>query len=146
MTSTPAPIVPQREHAFQNLVASVTGPDARAQPADTGEITRFRRRLALGAAQWRRCFVTRAAGAGATGAVGEALEHHRARAAVDWRAVGLNGHWDVSWTFHPQPPPQRFYGTPAPTPAHLAAQALELAASSSCHLYILLQFIDACII
>jgi hypothetical protein len=61
MTSNPESIVQQLPHEFQNLLTSVTGPDARAQTAYTVELTRFRRRLALGAALLRRFFVTRAA-------------------------------------------------------------------------------------
>jgi hypothetical protein len=34
MTSNPEPIVQQVQHEFQNLVAYVTGPDARAQTAE----------------------------------------------------------------------------------------------------------------
>jgi hypothetical protein len=61
MTSNPEPIVQQLEHDFQNLLAYVTGPDARAQTAYTVELTLFRRLLALGAALLRLFFVTRAA-------------------------------------------------------------------------------------
>jgi hypothetical protein len=48
-------------HEFHNLVAYVTGPDARAQTAYTVELTLCRRLLALGAALLRRFCVTRAA-------------------------------------------------------------------------------------
>jgi hypothetical protein len=61
MTSNPEPIVQQLQHEFQNLLAYVTGPDARAQDAYTVERTLFRRLLALGAALLRLFFVTRAA-------------------------------------------------------------------------------------
>ena len=61
MTSNSEPIVEQVQHDFQNLVAYVTGPDARAQTAYTVELTLFRRLLALGAALLRLFFVTRAA-------------------------------------------------------------------------------------
>ncbi|MGH8069991.1 MAG: hypothetical protein ACRERE_33055 [Candidatus Entotheonellia bacterium] len=62
MTSNPEPIVQQRQHEVQNLLADVTGPDARVQTAYTVELTRFRRLLALGAVRLRLFFVTRAAG------------------------------------------------------------------------------------
>jgi hypothetical protein len=61
MTSNPESIVQQLPHEFQNLLTSVTGPDARSQTAYTVELTLFRRLLALGAALLRRFFVTRAA-------------------------------------------------------------------------------------
>jgi hypothetical protein len=62
MTSNPEPIGPQVPHEFQNLLAYVTGPDARSRTAYTVELTLFRRRLALGAALLRLFCVTRAAG------------------------------------------------------------------------------------
>jgi hypothetical protein len=61
MTSYSEPSVQQVQHEFQNLLADVMGPDARAQTAYTVELTLFRRLLALGAALLRRFFVTRAA-------------------------------------------------------------------------------------
>jgi hypothetical protein len=61
MTSNPEPLVQPVQHDFQNLLASVTGPDARSQTADTVELTLFRRLLALGATRLRLVFVTRAA-------------------------------------------------------------------------------------
>jgi hypothetical protein len=61
MTSNPEPIVQRLQHEFQNLLAYVIGPEARLQTAYTVELTLFRRRLALGAALLRLCFVTRAA-------------------------------------------------------------------------------------
>src|SRR4029450_667588 len=61
MTSNPEPIVQQLQHDFQNLLAYVTGPDARSQTAYAVESTLFRRLLALGAALLRLFFVTRAA-------------------------------------------------------------------------------------
>jgi hypothetical protein len=48
MTSNPEPIVQQLQDEFQNLLAYVTGPDARAQTAYSVESTLFRRLLALG--------------------------------------------------------------------------------------------------
>jgi hypothetical protein len=62
MTSNPEPIVQQVQGEFQNLLAYVTGPEARLQTADTVELTLFRRLLALGAVFLRLFFVTRAAG------------------------------------------------------------------------------------
>jgi hypothetical protein len=61
MTSNPEPMIQQLHHEFQNLLAYVTGPDARSQTAYTVELTLFRRLLALGAALLRRFFGTRAA-------------------------------------------------------------------------------------
>jgi hypothetical protein len=61
MTSNPEPIVQQLHHEFQNLLAYVTGPEARLQTAYTVELTLFRRLLTLGAALLRLFFVTRAA-------------------------------------------------------------------------------------
>ena len=61
MTSTPEPIVQQLHHEFQNLLAYVTGPEARLQTAYTVELTLFRRLLTLGAALLRLFLVTRAA-------------------------------------------------------------------------------------
>jgi hypothetical protein len=62
MTSNPEPIVQQLQHEFQNLLADVTGPEARSQTAYTVELTLFRRLLAPGAALLRWFLVTRAAG------------------------------------------------------------------------------------
>jgi hypothetical protein len=61
MASNSDEIVQPVQDDFQNLLADVTGPDARAQTAYTVELTLFRRLLALGAALWRRFLVTRAA-------------------------------------------------------------------------------------
>jgi hypothetical protein len=61
MTSNPEPIVQQLQHEFQNLLAYVTGPEARSQTTYTVELTLFRRLLALGAALLRLFFVMRAA-------------------------------------------------------------------------------------
>ena len=41
MTSNPEPIVQQLQHEFQNLLAYVTGPEARSQTAYTVELTLF---------------------------------------------------------------------------------------------------------
>jgi hypothetical protein len=61
MTSNPESIAQQVQHDFQNLLAYVTGPEARSQTAYTVELTLFRRLLALGAALLRWFFGTRAA-------------------------------------------------------------------------------------
>jgi hypothetical protein len=61
MTSNPEPIVQQVQGEFQNLLAYVTGPEARLQTAYTVELTLFRRLLALGAVLLRLFLVTRAA-------------------------------------------------------------------------------------
>jgi hypothetical protein len=51
MTSNPASIVPQLHHEFHNLLAYVSGPEARSQTAYRVELPLCRRRLALGAAR-----------------------------------------------------------------------------------------------
>ena len=61
MTANPAPMVQQLPGEFQHLLADVTGSDARSQTAETVELSRFRRLLALGKARWRLLVVTRAA-------------------------------------------------------------------------------------
>ena len=61
MTSNPEPMVQQLQPEFQNLLADVTGPEARSQTAYTVELTLFRRLLALGAALLRLFLVMRAA-------------------------------------------------------------------------------------
>src|SRR5918999_4468493 len=61
MTSNPESIVQQVQHEFPNLLAYVTGPEARSQTASTVELTLFRRLLARGAALLRLFLVTRAA-------------------------------------------------------------------------------------
>ena len=61
MTANPEPIVQHRQHEFQRLLASVTGPDARSQSASPVELTLCRRLLVLGAARLRRFCITRAA-------------------------------------------------------------------------------------
>jgi hypothetical protein len=61
MASNSDQIVQQVQHDCQGLVADVTGPEARSRTASTGELTRCRRLLALGAMLLRLFFVTRAA-------------------------------------------------------------------------------------
>jgi hypothetical protein len=47
---------------------------------------------------------------------------------LDLRAVRINGHWEAYGQFHRQHSPQRLYGTSAPAPATVEAQALMWAA------------------
>ena len=61
MASNAEQTVHQIQHDFQNLMASVTGPEAHVHTAYEVELTLFRRLLALGAALLRLFFVTRAA-------------------------------------------------------------------------------------
>src|SRR5712692_6944045 len=61
MASNAEQTVHQIQHDFQNLMAYVTGPEARSHTAYEVERTLFRRLLALGAALLRLFFVTRAA-------------------------------------------------------------------------------------
>jgi hypothetical protein len=61
MSFNSEPIVQQMQTDFHNLIAYVTGPDARTQTAYTVELTLFRRLLALGAALLRLFFLCRAA-------------------------------------------------------------------------------------
>jgi hypothetical protein len=51
MTSNPESIVPQLHHEFHNLLAYVSGPEARSQTAYRVELPLCRRRLAVGAAR-----------------------------------------------------------------------------------------------
>ena len=91
MTSTPEPMVPPLQHEFQHLLADITGPDARSQTASTVELTWFRRRLALGAALWRRFLVTRAAvrpAAPVTAPEGTRLTDHDQRSTTDDSVCG----------------------------------------------------------
>lgn len=61
MSFNSEPIVQQVQTDFHNLIAYVTGPQARAQTAYAVELTLFRRVLALGAALLRLFLLTRAA-------------------------------------------------------------------------------------
>jgi hypothetical protein len=91
MTSNPEPIVQQLQHDFQNLLAYVTGPDARSQTAYAVESTLFRRLLALGAALLRLFFVTRAAVRPAepvTAPDGTRLICHDQRPTTDYSVLG----------------------------------------------------------
>jgi hypothetical protein len=54
-----------------------------------------------------------------------------AQAALDLRAVRINGHWETSWQLHRPQHHQRLYAPSAPAPATVEAQALMLAASSN---------------
>ena len=83
MTSNPEPIVQQVQTDFHNLIAYVTGPEARTQTAYLVELTLFRRVLALGAALLRLFFLTRAAErppAPLNTATGQPLPYHDRRA------------------------------------------------------------------
>ena len=62
MTSNPEPMVQQVQGEFHQLLADVTGSEARVPTAYPVELTRFRRLLALGAVLLRLFLVTRAAG------------------------------------------------------------------------------------
>ena len=91
MTSNPEPIVQQLQHDFQNLLAYVTGPDARAQTAYTVESTLFQRLLAVGAALLRLFFVTRVAVRPAepiTAPDGTRLTYHDQRPTIYYSVFG----------------------------------------------------------
>ena len=91
MTSNPEPIVQQVPHDFQNLLAYVTGPNARSQTAYTVELTLCRRLLALGEALLRLFLVTRAAVRPAepvTAPDGTRLTYHDQRPTTDDSVFG----------------------------------------------------------
>lgn len=91
MTSNPESIVPQLQQEFQNLLAYVTGPDARSQTTYIVELTLFRRLLALGAALLRLFFVTRAAvrpAAPVTAPDGTRLTYHDLRPTTYYSVFG----------------------------------------------------------
>jgi hypothetical protein len=91
MTSNPEPIVQQLPCEFQNLLAYVTGSDARSQTAYTVELTLFRRLLALGKALLRLFLVTRAATRPAepvTAPDGTRLTYHDQRPTTDDSVFG----------------------------------------------------------
>ncbi len=82
MSFNSEPIVQQVQTDFHNLLAYVTGPEARTQTAYTVELTLFRRVLALGAALLRLFFLTRAAerpAAPILAATGQPLPYHDRR-------------------------------------------------------------------
>jgi hypothetical protein len=96
MTSNPEPIVQQLQHDFQNLLAYITGPDARSQTAYTVELTLFRRLLALGTALLRLFLVTRAAMRPAqpvTAPDGTPLTYHDQRPTTDYSVFGKVRFW-----------------------------------------------------
>lgn len=91
MASNPEQTGHQRQHDCQNLMASVTGPEAGSHTASEVELTLFRRLLALGAARLRRCFVTRAAlrpAAPLTAQDGRRLTSHDQRPTTDSAVFG----------------------------------------------------------
>jgi hypothetical protein len=101
MTSNPESIVQQLHHEFQNLLAYVSGPEARSQTAYCVELTLFRRLLALGAALLRLFLVTRAAVRPAepvTAPDGTRLTDHDQRPTTDYSVVGNVRFWRHSFT------------------------------------------------
>ena len=101
MASNSDEMVQQVQDDFQNLLADVTGPDARAQTAYTVELTLFRRLLALGAALWRLFFVTRAAVRPAepvTTPDGTRLTAHDQRPTTDYSVFGNGRLWRHAFT------------------------------------------------
>ena len=91
MASNSDEIVQQVQDDFQNLLAYVTGPDARVRTAYTVELTLFRRLLALGAALLRLFFVTRAAVRPVepvTTPDGTRLTYHDQRPTTDYSVFG----------------------------------------------------------
>jgi hypothetical protein len=101
MASNSDEIVQQVQDDFQNLLAYVTGPDARAQTAYTVELTLFRRLLALGAALLRLFFVTRAAVRPAepvTTPDGTRLTYHDQRPTTYYSVFGKVRFWRHSFT------------------------------------------------
>src|SRR5215208_4932118 len=101
MTSNPESIVQPVQCEFQNLLAYVAGPDARAQTAYTVELTLFRRLLALGAMLLRLFFVTRAAGRPAepvTSPDGMRLTYHDQRPTTYYSVFGKVRFWRHSFT------------------------------------------------
>jgi len=82
MSFNSEPIVQQVQTDFHNLLAYVTGPEARTQTAYTVELTLGGRVLALGAAVLRLFFLTRAAerpAAPILAATGQPLPYHDRR-------------------------------------------------------------------
>ena len=101
MASNADQIVQHVQHDFQAVVASVTGPEARSQTASSVELTLFRRRLTLGAAVWRRFFVTRAAVCPSelvTAPDGTPLRYHDQRPTTSDSVVGNVGCWRHDFT------------------------------------------------
>jgi hypothetical protein len=101
MTANPEPIVQPRQHEFHNLLAYVTGREARPQTAYTVELTLCRRLLALGAALLRLFCVTRAAGRTAepvTAPDGTPLTYHDQRPTTYYSVVGNVRFWRHCFT------------------------------------------------
>src|SRR6266487_3906951 len=101
MTSNPESIVQQLPHEFQNLLADVSGPEARSQTAYSVELTLFRRLLAWGAVLLRLFFVTRAAVRPAepvTAPDGTRLTYHDQRPTTYYSVFGKVRFWRHSFT------------------------------------------------
>jgi hypothetical protein len=101
MTSNPESIVQQVQHEFPNLLAYVTGPEARSQTASTVELTLFRRLLARGAALLRLFLVTRAAVRPAEPVLapdGTPLTYHDQRPTTDSSVFGTGRFWRPYFT------------------------------------------------
>jgi len=101
MASNAEQTVHQIPHDCQNLMASVTGPEAHAHTAYEVERTLFRRLVALGAALLRLCFVTRAALRPAepiTAPDGTRLTSHEQRPTTDYSVFGNGRFWRHDFT------------------------------------------------
>jgi hypothetical protein len=101
MASNAEEIVPPVQDDFQNLLAYVTGPDARVRTAYTVELTLFRRLLALGAVLLRLFFGTRAAVRPAepgTAPDGTPLPYHDQRPTTDYSVFGKVRFWRQAFT------------------------------------------------
>jgi hypothetical protein len=101
MASNSDEIVQQVQDDFQNLLAYVTGPDARVRTAYTAELTLFRRLLALGAVLLRLFLVTRAAVRPAepvTAPDGTHLTYHDQRPTTYYSVFGNVRFWRHAFT------------------------------------------------
>jgi len=101
MASNPEQTGHQIQHDCQNLMASVTGPEAGSHTASEGELTVFRRLLALGAALLRLFFVTRAAIRPAeplTAQDGMRLTYHDQRPTTYYSVFGKVHFWRHDFT------------------------------------------------
>ncbi len=101
MASNTEQTVHQRQHAFQNLMGDVTGPEAHSHTAYEVELPLFRRLLALGAALLRLFCVPRAAMRPAEPIVtpdGVRLTSHDQRPTTDDAVFGTVRCWRPSCT------------------------------------------------